>query len=301
MSGSMTAEEKHPVEGVSSDLSDRHPLSFASRMKQIRLDQGRRPLAQITEASSSHFAAHSNHKEVERCHRSRFQAYVGDKVGEQLAALGDVAGRSKRNRGEPTARSNLSGHHPLSFASRIAIMGAKEGNLEVPPRPDPSPAPNLPISPSSTGDLPLEPSPNLAVGPKHQAKEAVDAEGRFKKSVSLHLPSSVVVGHSRSFSETVSDARNLAKLVDFDDLPDSIGFEAEVCDVGHGGAMAQRGRLSKSHTTFRTRGSELQKISRGKPTMPPPSSPQIRAGQDARSADGDDDNTAGWHGGSDKR
>ena len=243
MSASKCLIERGAVEGGSSDLSGHQPTSFASRMARMAIDQGRDKETRTIAKSNVWEGAPKSGDNQEALFKAEFSTKVGGRGSSQFAASSDVAGRSKRLGGPRECHRDLSGHHPLSFASRKATMGAKRER--IPERPALKTFAQEVIIPdlSPSAALPQDVLPNVDIEPQPQVDEVVlvEPEHRFKNPAPFRLPASVVLGASRSFTGTVSDARSVVRLVDFDDLPDSIGLVAELCAVSDDNEMDRGG------------------------------------------------------------
>ncbi|KAK0753696.1 hypothetical protein B0T18DRAFT_452966 [Schizothecium vesticola] len=282
MSAFKPLKTKSAVGGGPSDLSSHHPKSFASRMAQITLDQEKQKVIQPSSSNVGQEAAKSVDNKAPL--NPNFDTKVSDKGPRQFAASSDAADRSKGGRRD--CHVDLSDHHPLSFASRKAMMDA---NREDTPERQASKASShrgvvIP-KPCPSATVPQDPLSNVDVEPRPQVD---DGEVRqFRNPIPIRLPASVVLAASRSFAGMVSDARSVVKFVDFDDLPDLIGFVAERCEVSDDDEIDQGYRATKSDTSLRVQGLGLRRTSRGKPARP---SSQIwsgiREGERAKRTDG---------------
>jgi len=267
MSAFKPLKTKGTVEREPLDISGHHPQSFASRMAQITLDQEKQMVIQPSSSNvGQEFAKSVDNKAPLK---PKFDPKRSDKDPRQFAASSDVACRSKGGRRE--CPLDLFGHHPLSFASRKAMMDVNREDTPERQAAKVSSHRRVVIpKPCSSATLSQDPLSNLDVEPQPQVDDIDDIEPvrRFRKQAPFRLPASVVLAASRSFVGTVSDARSVVKVVYFDDLPNSIGFVAEHCEVSDDDEMNRVYRVTKSDTSLRAQGPGLRRTSRGKPARP---------------------------------
>ncbi|KAK1830205.1 hypothetical protein QBC39DRAFT_354435 [Podospora conica] len=278
-------------------VSGHHPMSFASRMAQMAVDQEREKVTWSTPPKVRRQAAKSGDNEASV--ESKFNVRVGDK-GSRFAASSDVAGRSKGGRKE--CHLDLSGHHPLSFAPRKTMMGTNEKDIPNSLAQEdiiPGPAPSIALP-----QRVLVPNVDGVSQRQQQVDEIVNFEldRPFKKPAPLRLPASVVLAGSHSFTGSVSDVRAVVKLVEFPDLPDSIGFVAEFCDVSDDDETNNDIQATKSDTNLRVHRSGLRRASNGKPARPSSETrARVRGGYCARATDSRNGRMAGGWAGAEQR
>lgn len=267
------------VAGGPLGLSDHHPQSFASRMANMSVQREQEKIVRSNvEQGVSTSVGHKAPL------KSKFDPKEGDgdKGRRQFAASSDAADSSKGRHRDC--------HHPLSFASRKAMMDATRENIperqaveasshQVVAVPEPCPDATLPR------DLLSRPRAGNVVG--------VEPVRQFRNPAPIRLPASLVLAASRSFVGTVSDARSAVRVVEFDELSDSIGFAAERCEVSNDDKKDREVPTAKSDPTLRVQGAGLRRASRGKPARPSSQTwSEIRDADRAKMADGNNGATA---------
>lgn len=303
----MSASKPMKMEGTPAgnplDVSGHHPQSFASRMAKMPVQQEQEKVARPMSSYVERRVSKSVDNKAPL--KSKFDPKVGDKGRRQFAASSDAVDSSKGRRRD--CHRDLSGHHPLSFASRKAMMDATRES--IPERqaaetsshqdvvvPKPCPSATLPQDLLSNVEIERQPQP--------RADDVADAGPvrQFRNPAPIRLPVSVVLAASRSFVGTVSDARSAVRVVEFDELSDSIGFAAERCEVSNDDRKDRDCHAAKSDPTLRVQGAGLRRASRGKPARPSSQTwSEIRDADRAKVADGKKGGTVGGPEGSDQR
>lgn len=267
------------VAGGPLGLSDHRPQSFASRMANMSVQREQEKIVRsnVEQGVSTSVGNKAPLK-------SKFDPKEGDgdKGRRQFAPSSDAADSSKGRHRD--CHLDLSGHHPLSFASRKAMMDAARENTperqaveasshQVVAVPEPCPNATLPQG------LLSRPRAGNVVG--------VEPVRQFRNPAPIRLPASLVLAASRSFVGTVSDARSAVRVVAFDELSDSIGFAAERCEVSNDDKKDRDCHAAKSDPTLRVQGAGLRRASRGEPARPPSQTwSEIRDADRAKMADG---------------
>lgn len=293
MSAFKPVKMKGTVGGNHLDLSGHHSQSFASRMAKMPVQQEQEKVVRPVSSSVEQGVSKSVGNKASL--KSKFGPKVRDKDRRQFAASRDAADSSKgRRRG---CHLGLLGHHPLSFASRKTMMDATREIIPERQAAEASSPQGVAVpKPCPSAALPQDLLSN-DVESKPRADDALDAGPvrQFRNPAPIRLPASVVLAASHSFVGTVSDARNAVRVVEFDELSESIGFAAERGEVSNSDELKNKDCWdAKSDPTLRVQGSGLRRASRGKPARPSSQTwSEIRDADRAKGADGKNGGTVG--------
>lgn len=217
------------VAGGPLGLADHHPQSFASRMANMSVQREQEKIVRsnVEQGVSTSVGNKAPLK-------SKFDPKEGDgdKGRRQFAASSDAADSSKGRHRD--CHLDLSGHHPLSFASRKAVMDATRENI-----------PERQAAEASSHQVVAvpEPCPNATLPQDRLSRPRAGNVVGVEPVRQFRNPASLVLAASRSFVGTVSDARRAVRVVEFDELSDSIGFAAERCEASNDDKRTEKSLL----------------------------------------------------------